>query len=67
MKYYDKTRKTLDALQALNSSIWLKKEQRKGAIEFNKMTVLGNQFDIQKITEEIQEMELEFKRKTREL
>ena len=67
MKHYDKTKKTLDKLQDLNASIWLKKEQRKGAIEFNKKTVLGNDWDIKKLTEELQELELEYSREKRNL
>ena len=64
---YRDARRTLNKLNEILSDIEQKQRQRKGAIEFNHTTKLGNEFDLKKLNEELQELELEFNRTKREL
>ena len=58
---------TLFRLIVLNNKVEWKKEERVNALHFNSKTVLGNEISIMDINDQLQELELEFKRKTREL
>lgn len=64
---YRKTKKTLDTLTTILMDYECKRKDREVAGAFNKNTTLGNEFNLKKLNEEIQELELEFKRTSREL
>lgn len=65
---YAKKRKTLNSLNDLLLSIEAKQLAREVAIEFNSKNPLHLEpYDLEGLALEIQEMELEFKRKSREL
>jgi len=65
---YKTTRKTLNALNSLLLEIEQKQRERKGAKRYNKISPARElNYDLKALAEEIQEMELEFKRKSREL
>ena len=65
---YKKTRKTLNSLNDLLLEIEQKQRERKGAIAYNGTTPFSDlNYDLKELSVEIQEMELEFKRMSREL
>lgn len=64
---YKKTDNTLHKLMEINWEVKKKEDEIKGSKKFNRTALLNNKFDIAKLVLELQELELEFKRKSREL
>lgn len=65
---YRNAKKTLNSLYALLLDIEQKERERKGAIRFNKKnTIKGMDYNLKELANNIKEMEISFKTKTREL
>lgn len=63
-----KTRETLNVLNDLLLEIEQKERERKGAIKFNKVNAIKELgYNLKQLGEEIQNLELDFKLKSREL